>query len=177
MLSSIVILYSKLRRRLKMLALRPAFKRSGDNFKFDPYGFYTYNNITVGNDVFIAQGAHFSATLSSISVGHKVMIGPNVTAITGDHNTSVIGAYMKDIENKEDHHDQPIVINDDVWIGACVTILKGVTLGEGSIVAAGSLVRTDVSPYTIVAGVPAKKIRDRFTAEELTEHLDKLYQQ
>ncbi len=176
MLSGVVILYTKVRRRLKMLALKSAFKATGTNFIFDPYGVYTYQNITVGDDVFIAEGAHLSATLSHITIGSKVMIGPKVTMITGDHNTSVVGAYMKDVKQKRSEDDQPIIIHDDVWIGATATILKGVTIGEGAIVAAGALVRVDVAANTIVAGVPAKIIRDRFSQEELKEHRKKLYQ-
>ena len=53
----------------------------------------------------------------------------------------------------------PVRIGDNVWIGACSTILEGVTIGECSIVAAGALVNKDVPPYTVVAGVPAKVIK------------------
>jgi len=175
-ISQFVIWYTKVRRRIKMLSLRSAFKSSGRNFIFDPYGTYTYQNICIGNDVFLGEGAHLSSTLSQIIIGDKVMLGPNVMMITGDHNTSVIGSYMKDVSVKLDENDQPIIIKNDVWIGAGAIILKGVTVGEGSIIAAGSLVREDILPNSIVAGVPAKYIRDRFTAEELKQHYNMLYQ-
>ena len=58
--------------------------------------------------------------------------------------------------------EAPITIENDVWIGAKVTVLGGVTIGNGSIVAAGSVVTKDVKPYSIVGGVPAKMIRYRF---------------
>lgn len=63
-----------------------------------------------------------------------------------------------------------MVFEGDNWIGANATILKGVTIGEGAVVAAGAVVTKDVAPYTIVGGVPAKYIGDRFTPEELARH-------
>ncbi|WP_338113136.1 acyltransferase [Paenibacillus artemisiicola] len=60
---------------------------------------------------------------------------------------------------------KPTVIGDRVWIGSKATILKGVTIGEGAVVAAGSLVSKDVAPYALVAGVPAKPIRENVSWE------------
>ena len=71
-------------------------------------------------------------------------------------------------------NDQPVTLCGDNWIGANVTILKGVTIGEGAVVAAGSLVIRDVPPYAIVGGVPAKVIKFRFTEDEITEHKELL---
>lgn len=64
----------------------------------------------------------------------------------------------------------PVVIEDDVWCGANVTILKGVTIGHGSIVAAGAVVTKSCEPYSIIGGVPAKLIKMRFTPEQIIEH-------
>ena len=58
--------------------------------------------------------------------------------------------------------NQPVVIEDDVWVGANVTILKGVTIGHGSVVAAGAVVTKSCPPYSIIGGVPAKVLRRRF---------------
>lgn len=60
-----------------------------------------------------------------------------------------------------------IHIGNDVWIGADVKILEGVKIGDGAIIAAGAVVTKDVEPYSIVGGVPAKKIRDRFTTKQI----------
>lgn len=59
---------------------------------------------------------------------------------------------------------EPVTVEDDVWIGMNCTILPGVTIGRGAIVAAGAVVRSDVAPYTIVGGVPAREIGRRSPA-------------
>ena len=64
----------------------------------------------------------------------------------------------------------PIVIEDGVWCGANVTILKGVTIGKDSIVAAGAVVTKSFPPYSIIGGVPAKLLKKRFTEEQIQEH-------
>jgi phosphonate metabolism protein (transferase hexapeptide repeat family) len=61
-----------------------------------------------------------------------------------------------------DRHDARVVIGNDVWIGHAVIVLPGVTVGDGAVLAAGAVVTKDVAPYTIVGGVPAKQIRERF---------------
>ena len=98
------------------------------------------------------------------------MFGPNVTFMGGDHRVDVLGKYMIDIKTKLPENDQPVIINEDVWVGANVIILKGVTIGEGSIIAAGSLVTKDVEEYTIVGGIPAKILKRRFSKEEIITH-------
>ena len=71
--------------------------------------------------------------------------------------------------------DLPVVIEDDVWTGANVTILKGVTIGRGSVIAAGAVVTKSFPPYSIIGGVPAKLIKMRFTPEQIAEHERVLY--
>lgn len=68
-----------------------------------------------------------------------------------------------------------VTIEDDVWTGANITILKGVTIGRGSVVAAGSVVTKSCPPYSIIGGVPAKIIKYRFTVEQVLEHERLLY--
>lgn len=129
-------------------------------------------NISIGNHVLIGEGAVLMCALAPIQIGDHVLFGPNVTVITGDHRMDCVGRYMYDIkpEDKLPENDLPVVFAGDNWIGANSTVLKGVTIGEGAVVAAGSLVTKDVAPYTVVGGVPAKKLKDRFTPEQLAEH-------
>lgn len=133
--------------------------------------FYGYN-LRVGNRVSFGYGSLFMCTRADINIGNNVMFGPNVTMITGDHRVDVVGKYMIDVRNEDKlpENDQPITLEGDNWIGANATVLKGVTIGEGAVVAAGALVKNDVPPYAIVAGVPAKVIKYRFDEETITIH-------
>lgn len=162
--------------RLVMYFLRTLFKSCGRNFKFDPTGSsISYRTITVGNDIWIGPGATLLAHDSSITIGDKVMLGPNVTIIAGDHNTSQIGRFMYDVRDKTSENDLPVVIEEDVWIGSGVTILKGVRIGRGSIIGACALVIKDVPPYSIVGGVPARRIKARWSSEDIIQHEALIY--
>lgn len=88
---------------------------------------------------------------SLIIIGDRVMIGPNVTLITQTHDVRANSRIMFAL---------PIVIEDDVWIGAGCTILPNVTLGKGCNIGAGAVVARSVPPATLAVGVPAKVIRD-----------------
>ena len=173
-IGKVLFFVSKIVKRLLMYCYRPLFKSHGTNFVFDPYGQYSFETIEIGNDVFIGNGACLMASKSAIILGNKIMFGPNVTIMGGDHNSSEIGQYMYDQKNKLKDNDQKVIIKDDVWIGTGATILKGVTIHTGSIIAAGSLVIKDVPPYSIVGGVPGKVIKMRFSKEELKIHQSKL---
>jgi acetyltransferase-like isoleucine patch superfamily enzyme len=65
---------------------------------------------------------------------------------------------------------QVTVVEDDVWIGHSAIVLSGITIRHGSIVAAGAVVTSDVAPYSIVAGIPARTIRYRFSEDEIVQH-------
>lgn len=135
-----------------------------------------YKNISIGKHTSIGTKNTMLAALAQINIGNYVMTGPEVMMITGDHRTDLIGEYMINITNdmKTPDNDKQIIIEDDVWIGARSIILKGVRIGKGSIVAAGSVVTKDVPPYSIVGGTPAKTIRKRFSDEQIVEHEEKI---
>ena len=174
LIARLFILIKKIIDRILMYIYCSLFLSKGKNIKFFPSNStFSYGTIELGNDVFIGPRAYFSS-ITKIKIGNKVMFGPNVTIIGGDHNTKEIGKYMFDIEQKLPENDLPVYIEDDTWIGTGVTILKGVTIGQGAIVAAGSLVLKNVNPYTIVGGVPAKYIKARFSESELVKHQELL---
>lgn len=132
----------------------------------------SWNNVIIGDDVSINENALFLNTRAKIIIGNHVIFGPNVTLITGNHRTDIIGRYMSSItdEEKLESDDEKIEFIGDNWIGANVTILKGVTIGEGAIIAAGAVVVSNVEPYSIVGGVPAKLIKKRFNDDDLAKH-------
>lgn len=133
-------------------------------------------NLSVGDSTSIPKGSTIYCTDAACTIGKKVLFGPKPTIITGDHRIDILGKYMTDVTVEDKFvdgvnvYDQPVVIEDDVWCGANVTILKGVTIGHGSVVAAGAVVTKSFPPYSIIGGIPAKLIKMRFTEEEIMEH-------
>lgn len=129
-------------------------------------------NLSIGDGTSIPKGATFYCTKAPLTIGKKVIFGPKPTIITGDHRIDIQGKYIIDITDDEKlpENDHPVTIEDGCWIGANVTILKGVTIGHDSVVAAGSVVTKSCEPYSIIGGVPAKLIRRRFTDEEMKEN-------
>jgi maltose O-acetyltransferase len=89
-----------------------------------------------------------------VVIGDRVSIAPNVTIVVSSNpNNSRLGKFIKQKKDK-------VIIEDDVWIGTGVIILPGVRIGRAAIIGAGAVVTKDVEEYSIVAGVPAKKIGD-----------------
>lgn len=133
-------------------------------------------NLSVGDGTSIPKGSTIYCTDAPCTIGKKVIFGPKPTIITGDHRIDVIGKHLIDVTVEEkfingvNPYDQPVIIEDGCWIGANVTILKGVTIGRGSIVAAGAVVIKSCDPYSIIGGIPAKLLKMRFTPEQIVEH-------
>lgn len=100
--------------------------------------------------------------LGPVVIGEDVMMGPRCTIISANHRFDDVTVPM----NRQgwSEVDRPVVIEDDVWIGANVTITARVRVGRGSILAAGSVVTRDVPPYSIAGGVPARVLRSRLPA-------------
>jgi acetyltransferase-like isoleucine patch superfamily enzyme len=112
--------------------------------------------LTIGNYSSINGGVIFGLTCD-LTMGHHVMVADNVSFRTADHEYTDLAIPM--LEQGE--RAMPIVIGDDVWIGANATILRGVTIGHGAIIGAHAVVVKDVQPFEIVGGVPAKTIGSR----------------
>ena len=162
-------------RGVRMYLLLPLFRSHGKNVRFDPDGFYSFENIILGSNVSLGICPTLMAAKSIIRIGNEVIFGPRVAVIGGNHNTTVIGRYMRDITEKRVGDDLGVVIEDDVWIGTQAVILHGVTVGRGSIVAAGSVVTKSIVPYSIVAGCPARAIAFRWDVDTIIRHEEMLY--
>lgn len=103
----------------------------------------------------------------NVTIGKYTMLANNVSVIGGDHNFRIAG--IPSVFAGRDPMKSTI-IGDDVWIGANSIIMVGVRIGNGAIIAAGSVVTKDVEPYGVYAGVPARKIKARFTQTEIELH-------
>lgn len=123
-----------------------------DSFSLIP-PFYTESgvNLRVGRNVFVNQNCTFY-DLGGLDIGDDVLIGPNVSLITTGHP-------LEPSQRRARVVAKPIVIERNVWIAAGATVIGGVTVGENSVVGAGSVVTRDVPPNTFVAGNPAQVIR------------------
>ncbi len=157
--------------RCLMYIMKSRFAKCGKGVYFKPISSdFIYDHIEIGNDVRIGEHASFQTWKAQLHIGNKVLFGPNVTIRGGIHPYYMAGRFIFDISETEKNPDDDadVFIEDDVWIGCNVTILKGVTIGRGSVIAAGAVVTKSVAPYTIAGGVPAKKIRNRFTSADET---------
>lgn len=129
-------------------------------------------NVLIGKNVSIGKGTYVnSGEIVSAKIGAWCSIGYNVTIGPTEHDYSKITTssylfkklYMdKGTTNKDVF---PPVIGNDVWIGANSIILCGVTIGDGAVIASGSVVSRDVQEYSVYAGIPAKFIKPRFSSE------------
>ncbi|MDT3402179.1 acyltransferase [Mucilaginibacter terrae] len=135
------------------------------------------NNITIGENFYIGRDSFIE---TDAIIGNNVIMA-NRTAIVGryDHHYQQVGvpirlaSQIRDADYNWLGLNSLTTIKDDVWIGYNTTILSGVTINEGSIIAAGSVVTKDVEAYSIYAGVPAKKVKNRFNSdEELSRHME-----
>lgn len=113
---------------------------------------------------FVNRGCYLT---TGVRIGRYSLLGPNVAIVGGDHLYEVAGTPIVFAGRPE---NEETTIGRDVWIGYGATILSGVKIGDGAIVAAGAIVTKDVPPYSIVAGVPAQHIRDRFDESEREAH-------
>jgi acetyltransferase-like isoleucine patch superfamily enzyme len=112
-----------------------------------------------------------------VIIGNYCSIGPDVRIINGGiHPPDWVSTFpIRDFVGVDIPYDGlptsngDIIIGHDVWIGTNVTILSGVTIGNGAIIAAGSVVTKSIDPYAIAGGIPAKKIRSRFTDDQIAQ--------
>jgi len=166
--------------RTLMYLFKPMFYECGKNVIFHPTkSELLYKNIAVGNNVYIGSGASFIVSRSKIIIGDKVLFGPNVTIRGGNHSSHIIGKFLYDyrLSDKLQSDDEMVIIDNDVWVGTGAIILKGVHIGRGSIIAAGAVVTKSVDPYSVMGGVPAKLIRQRWSLDDIKKHEEACYKE
>lgn len=157
-------LISSVRMNLYLFELKLKLRKLGKHTRIyyahivEPY------NVSIGHHVYINKNCDIITTGTKVKIGNFVMIGPNVSFIAQNHDVT---NWKKPMIFGNKYVKGDIKVSDDVWIGANSTILPGVTINRGAVVAAGAVVSKDVSPYAIVAGVPAKKIKSRISPEHI----------
>ena len=111
----------------------------------------------IGDRTAINEGCLLTA-MERVEIGADVMLAPRVSVLDVDHRHADRDTPI----SKQGYETAPVIIGDGAWLGAGVVVTRGVTIGEGAIVGANSVVTKDVPPYTIVGGVPARIIRERW---------------
>lgn len=126
-------------------------------------------------------GGKISATKAKFIMKKNSVCSTGLMVRTGNHMQEV-GKWFRFIDDdykiaagKLDEYNKDVVVEEDVWMGVNVTLLSGVNVGRGSIVAAGAVVTKEVPPYSIAGGVPAKFIKFKWSIDQILKHESKLY--
>lgn len=114
--------------------------------------------LSFGRDCFVNSGCHVDLS-ASVSIGDRVALAHDVLIITSSHTVGPRGQRAAALQRR------PVAVGDGAWIGARAILLPGVVVGPGAIVAAGAVVAKDVPAHTLVAGVPARHVRDLGTGD------------
>lgn len=143
-------------RKIRYWVTRPLFLHCGHNVNIEHGAVFSRHGVSIGSNSGIGINSFVDA---DTSIGANVMMGPQVLIYTRNHNTSRI-----DIPMIRQGYTAvaPVSIEDDVWIGARVIILPGVTIGSGSVLGAGAVISRDVPPGSVVIGNPARIVRNRY---------------
>lgn len=160
-------------------------------------GHIPFERVSVGNFTYGELNVLCMSDVGCLKIGGSCSIAPNVTFLVGaEHKIDTLTTFPHKVktlnmQKSEATSKGDIVIDDEVWIGYGATIMSGVHIGQGAVIAAKAVVTKDVPPYAVVGGVPAKVIKYRFskeiiekllqidysklTKEQIKEHIDDLY--
>lgn len=143
--------------QIRFLIFWLLFARLGHNSMIDYQTYFRYPwRMRIGEGVWINRGCEFYGAMMAangeITIGDHCAFGPRVRILTATHDYRRL-----DLPDRA----ASVTVGNHVWVGAGATILPGVTIGSGAVVAAGSVVTRDVAPFTIVAGNPARFIKNR----------------
>ena len=166
-MGGLFIFLDKIKRKFLERFYRKRFRKCGSNvYIVNRCVFKLLSNIVIGEHVYFGDNCIVQSVHGDIVIGNHVMFGPGVNIHGGNHryDSCKRGQFMDEIQ-KQYGDDPTITIGDDVWIGANAIILPGVSIGEGAVVGAGSVVTHDVEPYSVVCGNPAKQIKKRIIVD------------
>ena len=142
-----------IRKRLRQALLRAQLNKCGENFRI--YGRARIDMaglVSLGNNVSLNEGSLIIARHAPVTIGDNVTISAAAIITSAGHD------YKGDSPHAR-HESKPVVIKNNAWIGANAIILPGVTIGEGSVIAASAVVTKNVAANTLVAGIPTKPIK------------------
>ena len=146
------IRYKRSQRAEREAIIRRLFVETGEEFVIHSPFHCDYGNITIGNH-FIGNVNLVILDQARVTIGERVFIGPNTAIYTIIHHLNA------EERNRGVMASKPVTIGDNVWIGGNTVILPGVTIGEGAVIGAGSLVTKDIPPRTLAFGRPAVPVR------------------
>lgn len=160
----------KAKRRLKKLGFSGNGAKIGEpNLLSDYSKVLLYDGVDIDNGFTLISysGRFIMKKNSSSAVG--------LTVVTGNHGRTIGQWFNISASQHSEDIEKDVVVEEDVWLGANVTLLSGVKVGRGATVGAGAVVRTNVPPYSIVTGNPAKVVGFSLKPEEVIEHEKVLY--
>lgn len=171
-------LFNDLRKHVKLNSFRRGWMREHPDSELIPMNCFPKNVVEVGRYSYGELNVITFDSKTKLCIGSFVSIAQQVTFLLDvehyiDHlstfpwKVKMLGESTPETFSKGD-----IVIGDDVWIGYGATIMSGVKIGQGAVIAAGAMVTKDVPPYAVVAGVPAKLIKNRFPKDKLNKIID-----
>lgn len=150
----------KFNKRIRGIICRRLFKFCGENVNIKRGAFFgTGTNIYIGDNSDLGLKAYIAGIDKGgeLIIGKNVMMAPEVVILTQVHNYKDTSRAI----NTQGSYPSKVIIEDDVWIGYRALILPGVRICNGAVIGAGAVVTTDIPPYNVVGGVPAKIIKVR----------------
>lgn len=160
--------------------IRPLYPNISSTSSVD-YTVYVYNpaNLIMDEDTGIGRDCLIMNTYAKLIMHRHSDISVRSVVITGNH-PHFIGRFYRSISKKREKidtslYDKDVVVDEDCLISANVTLLSGVHIGRGSVIAAGAVVAQDIPPYSIAGGVPARVIRHKWSIEEVLKHESQIY--
>ena len=139
---------------LRRFCAKQVLPYCGDNVNIERCAQFAWD-LRIGHNSGVGVNALIS---SNVTIGDNVMMGPDCMMFTSNHGMSSIDIPMCQQRSSQ---PEPIIIGNDVWIGARVIVLPGVNIGDGAVIGAGAVVTGNIPPYAVAVGNPAKVVRVR----------------